>query len=158
MTFVTAVIYLQVVWPLSQLSPINKLLNLCHSCYGFASCLTSVTAVTDSQSAWPLSQLSLIHKMFDLCYSCHLFTSCFFLLQLSELASLRTDLKQLMGIARQLEPYIRSITTVMERIQPEVRCQIHTRRHDTQQNDVQLSDTLSTIGRYRVSLQLVLLC
>ena len=45
----------------------------------------------------------------------------FFHLQLSELASLRTDLKQLMGIARQLEPYIRSITTVMERIQPEVR-------------------------------------
>ena len=43
--------------------------------------------------------------------------SLFLLLQLSELGSLRTDLKQLMGIARQLEPYIRSITTVMERIQ-----------------------------------------
>ena len=43
-----------------------------------------------------------------------------FLLQLTELCCLRDDLRQLMGIAQQLEPYIKSITSLMEQIQPEV--------------------------------------
>ena len=33
---------------------------------------------------------------------------------------LRDDLRQLMEIAQQLEPYIKSITSLMEQIQPEV--------------------------------------
>ncbi len=40
--------------------------------------------------------------------------------QLTELCCLRDDLRQLMGIAQQLEPYIKSITSLMEQIQPEV--------------------------------------
>ena len=39
---------------------------------------------------------------------------------MTELCCLRDDLKQLMGIAQQLEPYIKSITSLMEQIQPEV--------------------------------------
>ena len=33
---------------------------------------------------------------------------------------MRDDLRSLMGIAQQLEPYIKSITSLMEQIQPEV--------------------------------------
>ena len=40
--------------------------------------------------------------------------------QITELCCLRDDLRQLMGIAQQLEPYIKSITGMMEQIQPEV--------------------------------------
>ena len=40
--------------------------------------------------------------------------------QLLELAALRNELKQLLIIAQQLEPYIRSISALMERIQPQV--------------------------------------
>ena len=40
--------------------------------------------------------------------------------QLTELCLLRDDLRSLMGIAQQLEPYIKSITSLMEQIQPEV--------------------------------------
>ena len=39
---------------------------------------------------------------------------------MTELCCLRDDLKSLMGIAQQLEPYIKSITSLMEQIQPEV--------------------------------------
>ena len=44
----------------------------------------------------------------------------FIYLQITELCCLRDDLRQLMGIAQQLEPYIKSITGMMEQIQPEV--------------------------------------
>jgi hypothetical protein len=67
--------------------------------------------------------------------------------QLSELSSLRTDLKQLMGIARQLEPYIRSITTVMERIQPEVRSTGPSFEHPEEFPEVEMEKIQSTSKR-----------
>ena len=42
------------------------------------------------------------------------------LLQIMELSGLKNELRHLLVIAQQLEPYIRSITSLMERIQPQV--------------------------------------
>jgi hypothetical protein len=74
--------------------------------------------------------------------------------QLSELSSLRTDLKQLMGIARQLEPYIRSITTVMERIQPEVRSTGPSFEHPEDFPEVEMEKIQSTSKRQQQQQQL----
>ena len=40
--------------------------------------------------------------------------------QIMELAGLKNELRHLLVIAQQLEPYIRSISSLMERIQPQV--------------------------------------
>lgn len=62
----------------------------------------------------------LFHKMWEEEQQRIMTEQTIFKEQLSELCSLRDDLRQLMGIAQQLEPYIKSITTLMEQIQPEV--------------------------------------
>lgn len=50
-------------------------------------------------------------------------------LQVNDVASLRDENKRLMIIAQQLEPYIRSITALMERISPKL--QVSPRPLDT---------------------------
>ena len=40
--------------------------------------------------------------------------------QIMELVGLKSDLRHLLVVAQQLEPYIRSISSLMERIQPQV--------------------------------------
>ena len=42
------------------------------------------------------------------------------MLQIMELVGLKSELRHLLVIAQQLEPYIRSISSLMERIQPQV--------------------------------------
>ena len=44
----------------------------------------------------------------------------FIYFQIMELAGLKNELRHLLVIAQQLEPYIRSISSLMERIQPQV--------------------------------------